>query len=383
MLMKILVCNPGSTSLKFRLSEEPEGRVIAGGKIGRVGSENAEYSFFMGGKQDAGTRPVTSYVQGISLFLAFIGGAETADAAAFKTVLAKGVSGVVMIDERVKDAMRAYLAAAPVHNTAYLSAIEAFEEIAPGKPLIGCFETAFHETIPPERYLYSVPYEWYETYGIRRMGFHGASHEGVAAATKGFKRVISCHLGGSGSICAILDGKSVDTSFGFSLQAGLPHVDRCGDIDPYIEHFLLSEGVSEEAFMRGIEKNGGLKGISGLSGDMRDLREAAAKGHARAKLAIGVYVTQIVRYIGAFAAELGGIDALAFTGGIGENDADTRSEVCASLGYLGIHLNESANRACASRIEEEGSVPVFVVKADEEATVAAKAWKFLAKSKKL
>lgn len=381
--MKILVCNPGSTSLKFRLSEEPEGRVIAGGKIGRVGSDCAEYEFSIDGKREAGTCPVTSYVQGISLFLERIGGAEKADAVAFKTVLAKDVSGVVLIDEHVKDAMRAYLAAAPVHNTAYLSAIEAFQKIVPGKPLIGCFETAFHRTIPPERYLYSVPYEWYEEHGIRRMGFHGASHEGVAMATKGMRRVVSCHMGGSGSICAIEDGKSVDTSFGFSLQAGLPHVDRCGDIDPYIEHFLLSEGMSEEAFMRGIEKNGGLKGISGLSGDMRDLREAAKNGHERAKLAIGVYVTQVVRYIGAFAAEMGGIDALAFTGGIGENDAETRSEVCASLGYLGIHLNENANRACAPRIEEEGSTPVFVVKADEEATVAAKAWKFLAKSEKL
>ena len=376
--MKILVCNPGSTSLKFRLSEEPEGKVIAGGKIGRVGSEKAEYDFSMGEKKASGICPVLNYVEGIRLFLSFIGGAEQADAVAFKTVLAKGVSGVVEITESVKDAMRAYLAAAPVHNTAYLAAIEAFETIAPGKKLIGCFETAFHETIPLERALYSVPYEWYEKYGIRRMGFHGASHEGVSEATKGYKRVISCHLGGSGSICAIEDGKSVDTSFGFSLQAGLPHVDRCGDIDPYIEHFLLTEGMSEAEFMRGIEKQGGLKGISGLSGDMRDLREAAKGGNERAKLAIGVYVTQIVRYIGAFAAELQGIDALAFTGGIGENDFETRREVCENLGYLGVFLDEDANRMSRPRIEKAGSVPAFVVKADEEATVARKAWKFLA-----
>ncbi len=376
--MKILVCNPGSTSLKFRLSEEPEGKVFAGGKIGRVGTDRAEYAFTAGKETSSGVKPIPDYVAGIRLFLDFIGGAEQADAVAFKTVLARGVSGVTEITDKVTDAMRAYLAAAPVHNTAYLSAIEAFRVIAPNKKLIGCFETAFHETIPPERYLYSVPYEWYEQYGIRRMGFHGASHEGVAMAAKGYKRVISCHLGGSGSICAIEDGKSVDTSFGFSLQAGLPHIDRCGDIDPYIEHFLLSEGMSEEEFMRGIEHNGGLKGISGLSGDMRDLREAASGGHERAKLAIGVYTTQIVRYIGAFAAEMGGVDALAFTGGIGENDHETRAEVCGHLSFLGIRLNETANRESLPRIEEAGSVPVFVVKADEEATVAAKAWKFLA-----
>lgn len=376
--MKILVCNPGSTSLKFRLSEEPEGKVLADGKIGRVGTDRAEYAFTAGKETSSGVKPIPDYVAGIRLFLDFIGGAEQADAVAFKTVLARGVSGVTEITDQVTDAMRAYLAAAPVHNTAYLSAIEAFRVIAPNKKLIGCFETAFHETIPPERTVYSVPYEWYEQYGIRRMGFHGASHEGVAMAAKGYKRVISCHLGGSGSICAILDGKSVDTSFGFSLQAGLPHIDRCGDIDPYIEHFLLSEGMSEEEFMRGIEHNGGLKGISGLSGDMRDLREAASGGHERAKLAIGVYTTQIVRYIGAFAAEMGGVDALAFTGGIGENDHETRAEVCGHLSFLGIRLNETANRESLPHIEEAGSVPVFVVKADEEATVAAKAWKFLA-----
>lgn len=376
--MKILVCNPGSTSLKFRLSEEPEGKVIAGGKIGRVGSERAEYAFTMGEKTSSGVRPIGSYVEGIGLFLSFIGGAEQADAVAFKTVLAKGVSGVVEITDEVTAAMRDYLAAAPVHNTAYLSAIEAFRSIAPCKKLIGCFETAFHETIPPERYLYSVPYEWYERYGVRRMGFHGASHEGVAEATKGYRRVVSCHLGGSGSVCAILDGKSVDTSFGFSLQAGLPHVDRCGDIDPYLQHFLTSSGMSEAEYMNGIEKNGGLKGISGLSGDMRDLREAAKNGHERAKLAIGVYTTQIVRYIGAFAAELHGIDALAFTGGIGENDWETRAEVCENLGFLGIRPDGKKNRANLPRIEEAGSVPVFIVKADEEATVARKAWKFLA-----
>lgn len=374
--MTILVCNAGSTSLKFKLIEFPSATVLSEGRIERIGQGISTYSFKSAALQSSGQAAIEDYTQGIRMYLDFIGGAAQADAVAFKAVLASGYPGVHIIDENVIAAMEACLPVAPAHNSAYLKAVMAFAEAVPGKPLVASFETGFHAGIPLERRIYSVPYEWYRDYGVMRMGYHGASHEGVAMETKGYSKVISCHLGGSGSLCAIVDGKSVDTSFGLSLQCGIPHVNRCGDIDPYIINYMLKMGLSYDEVICGLEKNGGLKGISGLSGDMRDLRSAEAD-NPRAKLAIDVYVTQIVRYIGAFAAEMGGLDALAFTGGIGENDFMTRASVCAPLGFLGISLDETKNRASEKRIESVASKPVFVIKADEELTVARKAYEKL------
>ena len=375
--MTILSANAGSTSLKFRLLSFPEEKTLSRGSVERIGSVNAAWKFeFEDGRHTEGVGEIKDYRQGIGLYLDFIKGLEY-EAVAFKAVLAKGFDGVCVITDEVLEGMRETLSVAPAHNSAYISAIEAFRAEAPDKIRIASFETGFHASIPVFRRVYPVPYEWYSSYGVKRMGYHGASHEGMAQAMHGYKRAISCHLGGSGSICAILDGKSVDTSFGLSLQAGLPHVNRCGDIDPYIINYMLSKGLSYEEVMRGLEVNGGLKGISGLSGDMRDLRAAAKEGSKRAQLAIDVYVASIVKYIGAFTAEMGGLDALGFTGGIGENDFETRKSVCEGLGFLGIRLDDAKNTACQTRIEAEGALPVFVIKANEELTVARKAYKLL------
>lgn len=377
--MKILVCNAGSTSLKFKVYAFPEETVLARGRVERVGAEAGSLYFF----ESADGRRVTddkararTYEEGIERFLRDLGGAEDVDAVAYKAVLSKGFPGVHVIDENVMDGMRAFLSVAPVHNRAYIGAIEAFQRLAPNAVHVASFETAFHRTVPFHRCVYGVPYEWYEKYGVARMGYHGASHSHIASRLAGYSRVVSCHLGGSSSICAIRDGKSVDTSFGLSLQAGVTHVNRAGDIDPYIMPFLLREGMPYDEVLAGLEKKGGLAGIAGMSGDMRDLRAAAGRGNERAALAIRVFTSDVRRYIGAFAAEMGGLDALAFTGGIGENDAASRREICESLGFLGVEIDESKNLA-NERMIGRGRTAVFVIPADEERVVAENAWKLL------
>ena len=380
--MRILVCNAGSTSLKFKLYDFPSEEKIAWGRIERVGSGSAAgYTFGdASGREIRDDRtPVPTYEDGIQRFLGDLGGVERVDAVGFKATISKGYPGVHVIDEEVLRGMRDELSIAPAHNRAYLGAIEAFRRVAPGAVPVAAFETAFHQTVPMRRRVYGVPYEWYEKYGVIRMGYHGASHSYVAARLKGYSRVVSCHLGGSSSVCAIRDGKSADTSFGLSLQAGVTHVNRAGDIDPYILPYLLSKGVPYDEILRGLDKNGGLGGISGLSGDMRDLRAAAKEGNRRARLAIDVFTSDVTRYIGAFAAEMGGIDALSFTAGIGENDPETRWEICSTLGFLGIVLSPEKNARGEERVSaDDARVPVFVIPADEEIVVARETFGALA-----
>lgn len=379
--MKILICNAGSTSLKFKLWSMPEQAVLAEGKVERVGAENAIFHY----KKDdfvihLDGIPIPDYTSGIQRFLDALsapeGGAvssfEEIEAVGFKTVLAKGFYGVHFLTEEVLDGMRAYLSVAPAHNGPYLEAIGVFKKLLPDTPEVGVFETAFHRTIPMERRIFSVPYEWYEKYGIMRMGYHGASHGYIAQKLKDKRRVVSCHLGGSGSICAILDGKSMDNSFGFSLQMGIPHASRTGDVDAYLVPFLLEQGLSMEEIYAGFGKNGGLKGISGTSGDMRDIEEAIAAGSERAELAMKVMANSILRYIGAYAMEIGGIDALAFTGGIGENCVRLRRMIMEGMAHMGVVIDHESNESgCGERIVSapESSVSVHVIPANEELMV--------------
>ena len=290
----------------------------------------------------------------------------------FKTVLARGFYGVHLLTDDVLEGMRAYLSVAPAHNGPYLEAIAVFERLLPDAPRVGVFETAFHRTIPMERRVFPVPYEWYEKYGVMRMGYHGASHGYIAQKLAGRRRVISCHLGGSASICAILDGKSVDNSFGFSLQMGIPHASRTGDVDAYLVPFLLEQGLTLEEIYEGLGKNGGLKGISGTSGDIRDVDTAIRAGSDRAKLAMDVLATHIIRYVGAYAMELGGVDAIAFTGGIGENYAPLRRAVLEAMGFMGMVIDDDANEnGVGERLisAPESAVEAHVIPANEELMV--------------
>jgi len=388
--MLILVCNVGSTSLKYKLFNMPDTSIMVEAKIERVGSlNNAIFSYhnhLNGARENMSELSVPSYTEGINLFLEYltdsqVGAIKTIDevqAIGFKTVIAKGYYGVHELTDDVIAAMEAYISVAPAHNPPYIEAIKKFKEILPGRLLVGVFETAFHTTIPLERKMYAIPYEWYEKFGIQRLGFHGASHGFIsrqvkARAGKKFK-LISCHLGGSSSLCAIEDGKSMDTSFGFSLQTGIPHANRAGDMDAYIIPYLLDQGLSMDEILKGIDKNGGLLGISGVSNDLRDIEDAAKAGNKRAELAIDVFCESIVKYIGSFYAVLGGgLDYLTFTGGIGENSSIVRQKVCARLVPFGVELDEARNAAGEkNRIISSGNsrVTVNIIPTNEEVGIA-------------
>ena len=387
--MKILICNAGSTSLKFKLWSMPALAVLAEGRVERVGSRESIYSCRIGAHSERREGLfVPDYTAGVRLFLDSLVRPETGavaslgeiSAVGFKTVLSKGFPGVHFLTPEVLKGMEDMMSVAPAHNGPYLEAIRVFESLMPDAPRIGVFETAFHAEIPLARRVYPVPYEWYERYGVMRMGYHGASHGYIAERLAGKRRVISCHLGGSGSLCAILDGKSVDNSFGLSLQAGIPHAQRAGDIDPYIIPYMLAQGLTMEDILRELGKNGGLKGLSGTSGDLRDVMAALDAGSERARLALDVYVTGIVRYIGAYYLELGGLDAIAFTGGIGENSALVREMVLEKLAPIGVRFDREKNRACHGEAEISAagsSASVHVIPANEELMVVRSAYKLL------
>ena len=384
--MKILICNAGSTSLKFKLWDMPALAVLAEGKVERVGSSDAIFHYSSGEYSvNKDKLSIPDYTAGIQGFLDALtspgGGAieslSKIEAVGFKTVLAKGFYGVHLLTEDVLDGMRAYLSVAPAHNGPYLEAIAVFERLLPDAPRVGVFETAFHRTIPMARRIFPVPYEWYEKYGVMRMGYHGASHGYIARKLAGRRRMISCHLGGSASICAILDGKSMDNSFGFSLQMGIPHASRTGDVDVYLVPFLLEQGLTLEQIYEGLGKNGGLKGISGTSGDIRDVDAAMRAGSERARLALDVLATHIIRYVGAYILELGGLDAIAFTGGIGENYAPLRRTVLEAMAHMGMVIDSEANeRGTGERLisAPNSAIEAHVIPANEELMVVQSAY---------
>lgn len=391
--MKVLVCNAGSTSLKFKLYEMPACTVLATGKVERVGScDDAIFGYCntaTGYRVNAGKMNIPDYAVGINKFLfeltqgkgAVLTDIREIERVGYKSVLSKNHYGVHEIDEAVMQGMRDFLPLAPVHNSAYLKAIETVQAVLPNARHVGVFETAFHRDIPLERKLYGVPYEWYETYGIQRLGYHGASHGYIADCLNAEKKeykAISCHLGGSASICGILNGKSVDTSFGMSLETGLIHANRVGDMDPTMIHFLKQVGLSEEEILQGCQKKGGLLGISGVSNDLRYVLEAADGGNERAKLAVDVFVTGIVHYIGAFFLDLGGLTDLVFTAGIGEHSDRVRARVCQRLGSIGVKLDAEANQKNAPIISTpDSAVTVRVIPTDEELGIARRTYELV------
>ena len=390
--MKILVSNVGSTSLKFKLYDMPEAKLLAQCGVERVGSDHD--AIFRYEKCGSGRKishekiHIPDYETGIRLFLDCLTGEEAGvigtvteiERVGFKATLSKGHFGIHELDEEVLQGMEDWISLAPLHNRAYLDAVSVMRGFLPEARFIGCFETAFHRDIPLERKIYGVPYEWYENYGVQRLGYHGASHGYIADVLneRGEEyKAISCHLGGSCSVCAIENGRSVDTSFGMSLESGLIHANRVGDMDTSMSYFLRSEGVSDEEILQGFQKKGGLLGISGVSNDLRYVMEAAQAGNARAKLAADVFVTGIVHYIGAFAMDLGRLDYLVFTAGIGEHSAYIRSRVCEKLGLLGVKLDEDRNEKNEEEISASGSaVRVLVIPTNEELGIARRTYEY-------
>ena len=395
--MRILLSNVGSTSLKYRLVEMDDESTLALGRIERVGSPQGILNHQAAGKP-AVTRqmPVPDYTAAVQLAIDMLchpelGAVASLDGVAavgFKTVMGGPVTGSVRIDEKVLQALEAYAAIAPAHNPPYIQAIRIFQQLLPATPLVAVFETSFHRTLPERAFLYGIPYEWYEQYGVRRYGFHGASHRYVSERVARILnrplsdlRIITCHLGGSSSLCAVQNGRSIDTSMGFSPQAGVSMSNRHGDIDAWIIPFMMEKaGLSLAEVKQALSKRGGLAGISGLSGDVRDLEEAAAAGHRRARLALEVFAYEVKKCIGAYAAAMGGLDALAFAGGIGERGVATRRRICAGLEFLGVALdaaNDGARGEEAVISAADARVKVLVVPTNEEIIVARETLKVI------
>jgi len=391
--MKILVANIGSTSLKWRLFDS---------------SNTSERLLHKGGFER-----VTDYAGAIESCLTELKNAgairDESELAAvgFKTVLAKDVTGCVRLDEHALKAMADYAGLAPAHNPPYITGVKLFAQRMPRTPLLGLFETAFYQFAPPAMMRYAVPTAWHEA-GIRRFGFHGASHKFMAERSAellgrndvaerarrlyldGSKmeicgaplRVISCHLGGSSSVTGILNGAAIGTSMGMSPQSGLPQNNRVGDLDAEaIPYAVKTFGISAEEAQRQLSKESGLKGLSGVSNDIREIQDAAAKGNASAKMAIDVFVASARHWIGSYFFELNGADAIVFTAGIGENRPELREAICANLDQLGIVLDSAKNNSVKAQeaviSAADSRVKIFVIPTNEELVVAREVKRFL------
>ena len=392
--MKILVCNVGSTSLKYRLFDLTTGEeTLSEGRMERVGTQTGAWMHKDAGQEAVKqTLPIPDYATGIrlmqeALLSKALDSMESLDCVVFKVVHAQGVTGVQLLDESVLSAMAAFNTVAPSHNPPYIAAIRQFQQALPGTPMIGSFETGFHATMPPKAYLYSVPISLYKEHAIRRYGFHGASHEYVTTRTSELMgrtdfKLISCHLGGSGSLCAVVNGKSLDTNLGFSLQCGIMHNNRCGDIDPYIPIYLMKDfGYSLAQIETMLNKESGLLGMSGVSNDLRDVELAAETGNEDAQNAVDSYCYQIQKQIGSYAAAMGGVDAISFAGGIGENSALVRRQVLEGLEFMGISLDLNKNETAKPDCELTGTgsrARIFAIATNEEIVVARKAKAYLA-----
>ncbi len=386
---KILVANIGSTSFKFRLFEMPSERVLAQGGVERIGSDDCPFSITVGeAVPKKGTARFPDHAAAIQFLEAELGGFDGLAAVGFKPVMAKGISGTQFMDGTVLRAMEEFNTLMPAHNPPYIAGVRLFNKLYPTLPCIGTFETAFYDKVPVETYRYPVPLDWESRYGIRRYGFHGASHRyvtGRCAELRGTDklRMISCHLGGSSSIAAVVDGTAVNSSWGMTAQSGLPQNNRAGDFDCFALIYLARDlGLGLDAVEKALTTAAGLKGMSGLgSGDLRDLVAAATDGNLDAAIALRVFVAQIRKFIGQFLVEMNGTDVLIFTAGIAENNPDLRAAVCADLGFCGLELDPTANSA-ARATEAVISTPtskieVRVIPTNEEIIIARNAWQKL------
>jgi acetate kinase len=392
--MKILVANLGSTSFKYRLFSMDNQRQLARGGIERIGSPESRCSIQIGDYQQDLMVKAADHVQAVHQCLAqltdaahgCLRDASEVSAIAFKTVHGGRYSGVQRVTPDVLAAMEEMCGVAPAHNPPYIAAMRLLADRLPQIPLVAAFETDFHSTIPPCSQFYAIPYEWSESGCVRRWGFHGASHRYIAGRTaelvgRSDLRIISCHLGGSSSLCAIRNGQSVATTMGMSPQSGLPQNNRVGDFDVFaLPRIIQQTGKSLAEVLAILANQSGLLGVSGVSTDYRDVAEAARSGNARAKLALDVYAASVRHYLGAYLVELGGADVIVFTGGIGENSDELRSAVCHNLAELGIVLDPVANQQARGEVSihaAQSRVQIWVMPTNEELVVARLAAKLL------
>ena len=382
--MKILVANLGSTSFKYRLFDMAGERVLARGGVERIGSDQAKCFVEAGGPREEATLSAKDHAVAVRLCLRQLAekgclhSPQELAAIGFKAVHAHGVTGVHRVDDRVLAAMEAYNDVAPAHNPPYVAAMRLLKTELPEIPLVAAFETGFHETIPPAEKLYAVPMEWAEKHGVKRWGFHGASHRYIAGRTAELlgnpaAKIISCHLGGSSSLCAIKDGQSQACSLGMSPQSGLPHNNRVGDFDVFaLPALLRATGKTLDHLLDDLANRSGLEGLSGHR-DLRDIEQAAGKGDTGATVALDVFVASVRHYLGAYLLLLNGADAIVFTGGIGENSVAMRQAICRDLDWLGIALDPAKNQSARgeARIDAAASrVQLWIMPTNEELVVA-------------
>ncbi len=383
----ILVANIGSTSFKFRLYEMPTERLLARGGVDRIGSPQSAWTIRIGSEPaEEGTGHFPDYASAVALVEEKLTGRVLESFAeltafGFKPVMARGISGTQVFNERVLEAMAAFSPVFPAHNPPYINAVRQFQAAYPQIPCLGLFETAFYDEVPEANRHFAIPQRWESEYGVLRTGFHGASHRFVCqrlAEIKGTNqlRLITCHLGGSSSMACVRNGVAQDSSWGMTAQSGLPHNNRVGDFDSFALLYVLQTfGLSPEQAAAELSKEGGLKGLSGLdSGDIRDVLAAAENGQPRAQLALDVFIGSIRKYLGQFLVELNGAEAIIFTAGIGENNPLVRSRVCADLDFCGLRLDEEKNLATKATealiSHPDSKIEVWVLPTNEEIVIA-------------
>jgi acetate kinase len=390
--MNILVLNNGSSSVKYKLFDSCTSEVLAAGGVEKIGLPD---SFIKFERPDGSKAKIEvsmpDHKEAIRQVFKVLTDPATGVIRSLDEINAVGhrvVHGMeyfnksVLITPEVIEKVKECYPVAPLHNPANIIGIEAILDLLPGVPQVGVFDTAFHQTMPAQAYMYALPYETYEKYGVRRYGFHGTSHRYVSARACEYlgldpqnSKLITCHIGNGGSITAVLNGKSIDTSMGLTPTEGLMMGTRAGDVDPGALVYLMKEmGLDANGLEKMIQKQSGVLGVSGISNDMRDIEAGIENGDERAKLAMDMYNYRILKYIGAYAAVLDGVDAIVFTGGVGENQWGTRKWLCDHLGYLGVKIDDEANKV---RGEEkvisapDSKVTVVVIPTDEELVIAS------------
>lgn len=388
--MKVLVINCGSSSLKFQLIDSESEKVLAKGLCERIGIDGRLVYQCAGGEKEVTEAAMPTHTEAVRMVLDALVNPNTGAIKSLDEISAVGHRVVhggeaftksTLIDDKVIAAVERVSELAPLHNPANLIGIAACQKLMPGVPMAAVFDTAFHQTMPKEAFMYGIPYKYYEQYKVRKYGFHGTSHSYVskrAAEVLGQPydslKTIVCHLGNGASVCAVKNGKSVDTSMGLTPLEGLVMGTRSGDVDPSVlEYIADKEGYDIHQVMNVLNKESGVEGLSGVSSDFRDIEAAAEQGNERAALAMDVFCYRVTRYIGAYVAAMNGVDAICFTAGLGENSGEIREKICANLTYLGIELDKEENQKRGEDLvisTDNSKVKVLAIPTNEELAIA-------------
>ena len=386
--MKVLVLNSGSSSLKYQLIDMDTKIVIAKGNYERLGGQDAFLTHKIGDNKQVFNHPALNHEEAIAFVIEQLTNNEYGVIKNLAEIDAVGhrvlhggekLSGSVLIDDNVIEIIKECIPLGPLHNPPALLGIQACQKLIPGVKMVAVFDTAFHQTIPEANYLYPIPYEYYTKHKIRKYGFHGTSHRFVSKrlteiAGKQYDKVVTCHLGQGASLCAIKDGKSIDTSMGLTPVAGIMMCARSGDLDPSVVTYMMDkENLTTKQVMDILNKESGVYGISGISKDFRDIEDEYQKGNPKAILAATHYDSTVAQYIARYAVQLGGLDAIVFTGGVGENQFNTRKRICNNLKFMGVEIDERANEVRGKEIEvstPNSKVKIYIIPTDEEMMIA-------------